>query len=113
MSQDKENKRNGKTILHMFIPFMTVDRRQNPDRTLVRGTRISSYRKLQCYKCYKCVKQLIVRVGCGKGQRMVACHSFILWFVQLHITPKAHTLHTHAHKHRVKENEERLGSVSG
>ena len=78
----------------MFIPFMTVDRRQNPDRTLVRGTRISSYRKLQCYKCYKCVKQLIVRVGCGKGQRMVACHSFILWFVQLHITLKAHTLYT-------------------
>ena len=38
--------------------------------------------------------KLIVRVGCGKGQRMVACHSFILWFVQLHFTLKL-TLSTH------------------
>lgn len=80
----------------MFIPFMTVDRRQNPDRTLVRGTRISS--NIESWSVITNVtsvsNKLIVRVGCGKGQRIVACHSFTLWFVKLHITLKAHSLYT-------------------
>ena len=81
---------------------MTVDWRQNPDGTLVRGTRISSYRKLQCnYKCYKCVKQTHSRSGVRKRSKN-GCFRviFILWFVKLHITQKAHSHNTHAHKHR-------------
>ena len=52
--------------------------------------------------------KLIVGVGCGKGQRIVACLLFILWFVKLHITLKGHS-HNHAHKTQTQcqGNEER------
>ena len=58
--------------------------------------------------------KLIVRVGCGKGQRIVVCHVFSLVCSAPHQekhTLKTHSLHTLAHK--LSEGNIRIGSVSG
>ena len=93
---------------------MTVDRRQNPDRTLVRGTRISGYRKLQC-NYYKCVKQTHSQSGVRKRSKN-CCVSCLYSLVcsaphQEKHTLKTHSLHTLAHK--LSEGNIRIGSVSG
>ena len=97
--------------MHKFIPFMTVDRRQNPDRTLVRGTRISSCRKLQCYKCYKCVKQLIVRVGCEKGKEWLRV--IVLFFGLLSFTSLWRLTHARTQTSCQGKWGKETGSVSG
>ena len=91
---------------------MTVDWRQNPDGTLVRGTRISSYRKLQCnYKCYKCVKQTHSQSGVRK--RSKNCRVSYPFFGLLSFTSLWRLTHTtHTHTNTGKWGEDR-GSVSG
>ena len=57
--------------------------------------------------------KLIVRVGCGKGQRIVACHVFSLVCSAPH--QEKHTLKTHSHHtlaHKLSEGNIRIGRVS-
>ena len=90
---------------------MTVDWRQNPDGTLVRGTRISSYRKLCVITNVTSVSnKLIVGVGCGKGQRMVAfvSYSFFGFSSFTSLRRLTHTTHTLT-KHKLSVREMRRG----
>ena len=101
---------------------MTVDWRQNPDRTLVRGTRISGYRKLQC-NYYKCVKQTHSQSGVRKRSKN-CCVSCLLFGLFSSTPREAHsqgslTSHTRTqtqwreHEGRVSEGNIRVGSVKG
>ena len=115
--QEKENWRNWKPefLCCQCLPFVTVDWRQNPDRTLVRGTRISGYRKLQCdyYKLQVCQT---THSHSGVRKRSKNCCVSCLFFGLFSSTPReAHSeasLTPHSHTNSVSGNIRR-GSVSG